>query len=82
MSYAKGRNGRVAIFTLFSLIPISVSFLVPAIAYQWPLRINSLETGQDVVVVLQDDALLGSIRFYGLWILVFAVTVWGALLAY
>jgi hypothetical protein len=77
MNYAKGRDRRVVIFTLFILIPISVSFLAPAIAYQWPLRINSLETGLDVVITLQDDALLGAIGFYGLWILVFAVTVWG-----
>lgn len=77
MNYSRRGNGRAVIFALFVLIPIGVSFLVPAITYTWPLRINSLETGQDVVITLQDGVLWGAIGFVGLWISVFAVTACG-----
>lgn len=77
MSWLERSNGRAVIFALFILIPIFMSYLAPAIVYQWPLRLHSLETGRDVVVTIQDSMLWAALGFVGLWVSVFAVTAWG-----
>jgi len=64
----------IGLFLVFALIPIGMSFIAPAIFYQWPLEIAIPGTGREILVTLPNQSTQMALILVGVWILVFVAS--------
>ena len=64
----------IVLFLLFALIPIGMSFIAPAIFYQWPLEIPIPGTGREILVTLPNGSTQTALILVGIWMSVFVAT--------